>query len=97
MSESRTGPEKLHEVVLRDTSADLPDARRSILATGLTLLAACVFLFLAWLAAPLALLAPYSNVIDEVGPCDNDELPRPLGPQACLPFGRSARQLGLRP
>ncbi|MFK4723571.1 putative PurR-regulated permease PerM [Bradyrhizobium niftali] len=50
MSESRTGPEKLHEVVLRDDSTGQPenDARRSMLATGLTLLAACVCLFLAW-------------------------------------------------
>lgn len=50
MSESRTGPEKLHEVVQRDDSTGRPenDARRSMLATGLTLLAACVCLFLAW-------------------------------------------------
>lgn len=50
MSDSRTGPERLREVVPRDDSAGLPenDAQRSILATGLTLLAACVFLFLVW-------------------------------------------------
>jgi predicted PurR-regulated permease PerM len=50
MSDARTGPERLREGALRNDSADQPenDARRSILATGLTLLAACVFLFLVW-------------------------------------------------
>src|SRR5438309_7073710 len=50
MSDSRTGPERLREGALRNDSADRPenDARRSILATGLILLAACVFLFLVW-------------------------------------------------
>lgn len=50
MSDFRTGPERLREVVLRDDSADQPqdNARRSILATGLTLLVACVSLFLVW-------------------------------------------------
>ena len=37
-----------------------------------------VFTVVFWLAAPLMLLAHYSNVIDEIGPCDRDELPRPL-------------------
>jgi len=35
-------------------------------------------MFLAWFAAPFALLAHYANVIDDIGPCDRDELPRPL-------------------
>ncbi|SFI03001.1 AI-2E family transporter [Bradyrhizobium sp. cf659] len=50
MSESRTGQEKLHEVVLRNDATGQPenDAPRSILATGFTLLAACVCLFLVW-------------------------------------------------
>ncbi|MDH2348797.1 MULTISPECIES: AI-2E family transporter [unclassified Bradyrhizobium] len=50
MSDSRTGPERLRESALRNDCADQPgnDTRRSILATGLTLLAACVFLFLVW-------------------------------------------------
>ncbi|SFH68975.1 AI-2E family transporter [Bradyrhizobium sp. Gha] len=50
MSDSRTGPEKLREIVPRDDFVDLQenDAPRGILATGLTLLAACVFLFLVW-------------------------------------------------
>src|SRR3981081_953149 len=50
MSDFRTGPERLREVVLRGDSADQPqdNARRSILATGLTLPVACVSLFLVW-------------------------------------------------
>ena len=50
MSDSRTGPERLREVGLRDDFAEQPanDPRRSMLATGLTLLAAGVFLFLVW-------------------------------------------------
>ena len=50
MSDSRTGHERLREVVPSGDSADRPEenSRRSILATGLTLLVACVCLFLVW-------------------------------------------------
>jgi len=47
MSDTRAGQKR--EIMPRDDSADQPAAgRRSILATGLALLAACVGLFLAW-------------------------------------------------
>ena len=50
MSDTRTGQERLREVVIRDDPTELTEVRgrRSILATGLTLLAACVALFLVW-------------------------------------------------
>jgi predicted PurR-regulated permease PerM len=50
MSDIRTGQERLREVVRRDDSIDhaVGYERRSMLATGLALLAACVLLFLAW-------------------------------------------------
>ncbi|QAU46375.1 AI-2E family transporter [Bradyrhizobium guangzhouense] len=48
MSDSRTGPERLREVAPRGDPTDPPEARRSILVTGLILLAACVCLFLVW-------------------------------------------------
>jgi len=50
MSENRTGQERLRELVIRDDPAgSLPAGdRRSLLATGFTLLAACVALFLVW-------------------------------------------------
>jgi predicted PurR-regulated permease PerM len=50
MSETRTGQERLREVVIHDDPAEpaAPDDRRSLLATGFTLLAACVALFLVW-------------------------------------------------
>ncbi|HEY7959889.1 MAG TPA: AI-2E family transporter [Sphingomicrobium sp.] len=51
MSDTRTGQERLREVVIRDDpTSELPAAerRRSILATGFTLLATCVALFLVW-------------------------------------------------
>jgi predicted PurR-regulated permease PerM len=47
MSDTRTGQKR--EIMPRDDSADQPAAgRRSILATGLALLATCVALFLVW-------------------------------------------------
>lgn len=47
MSDTRTGQKR--EITLRDESADQAvGGRRSILATGLALLAACVALFLVW-------------------------------------------------
>jgi predicted PurR-regulated permease PerM len=50
MSDSRTGSERLREVVLHGDPADQSKdtGRRSILATGLALLATCVALFLVW-------------------------------------------------
>lgn len=49
MSDSRTGPDRLRELLPRDDSTGPAEhAGRSVLATGLSLLAACVFLFLAW-------------------------------------------------
>ena len=50
MSDTRTGQERYREAVLRDDPTDHPHGARprSILATGLALLAACVGLFLVW-------------------------------------------------
>jgi predicted PurR-regulated permease PerM len=50
MTDTRTGQERLREVVMRDepTEPTAFDGRRSILATGFTLLATCVALFLMW-------------------------------------------------
>src|SRR6516162_5341919 len=49
MSDSRTGPERLREVLPRDDPPDQPEVTgRTRLATGFTLLAACVCLFLVW-------------------------------------------------
>src|SRR5262245_14937857 len=50
MSDTRIGQERLRELVLPDEPAELSavDRRRSILATGLALLATCVALFLVW-------------------------------------------------
>jgi predicted PurR-regulated permease PerM len=49
MSDVRTGQEQPHEVVIREPpDQPVTDRRRGFLATGLTLLATCVGLFLAW-------------------------------------------------
>ena len=50
MSDTRTGQEKLREVVVRHDAIEPTEVsgRRSILATGLTLLVTCVALFLVW-------------------------------------------------
>jgi len=50
MSDSRTGPERFREILPRDDPPDQTGVtgRRTILATGFTLLAACVCLFLVW-------------------------------------------------
>ncbi len=50
MSDTRTGHERLREVVPPDDPTELAEfsGRRSVLATGLTLLATCVALFLVW-------------------------------------------------
>src|SRR5262249_8190171 len=50
MSDTRTGQERLRELVLPDEPVELSavDRRRSMLATGLALIATCVALFLVW-------------------------------------------------
>jgi len=50
MSDTRTGQGRIRGVVIRDDPTELTvvDGRRSILATGLALLATCVLLFLIW-------------------------------------------------
>jgi predicted PurR-regulated permease PerM len=64
MNDSRTGSLRLREVVRRGDSVDPPEdnGRRSILATGLTLLAACVCLFLLWQTVS-SLLLIFSGVL----------------------------------
>src|ERR1700742_551341 len=50
MSDTRTGPERSRELALAGEPAEPPegDRRRSLLATGLTLVITCVALFLVW-------------------------------------------------
>jgi predicted PurR-regulated permease PerM len=50
MSDTKTGQERVRGVGMRDDPTELTavDGRRSILATGLALLATCVLLFLIW-------------------------------------------------
>jgi predicted PurR-regulated permease PerM len=64
MSDTRIGQERLREVALRDEAADPTggDGRRSLLTTGLTLLAACVALFLAWQSVS-SLLVVFAGVL----------------------------------
>jgi predicted PurR-regulated permease PerM len=64
MDDTWTGQERLREVALRDESAGQTgsDGRRSILATGLALLAACVALFLAWQSVS-SLLVVFAGVL----------------------------------
>jgi predicted PurR-regulated permease PerM len=52
MSDTTKGQQRNREFVIRDESTEPPesDGRRSMLATGFTLLAACVALFLVWQA-----------------------------------------------
>jgi Flp pilus assembly protein TadB len=58
------GQERLRELVRRDEAVDQTggDGRRSILATGLALLAACVALFLAWQSVS-SLLVVFAGVL----------------------------------
>jgi predicted PurR-regulated permease PerM len=57
MSDSRTGQERLSEAALRDDLAGQPKGdARSMLAIGLTLVVACVALFLVWQTVPSLLL-----------------------------------------
>src|SRR5262245_7161073 len=64
MSDTRTGQERLREVSLRSEPAELTvaDGRRSLLATGFTLLATCVALFLVWQTVS-SLLVVFAGVL----------------------------------
>jgi predicted PurR-regulated permease PerM len=64
MSDSRTGPERPREVVVDGDAADEPvdNIRYSIVAAGLTLLTACVSLFLVWQTV-LSLLLIFAGVL----------------------------------
>jgi predicted PurR-regulated permease PerM len=87
MSDTRTGQERFREVVLRDDPADHPHGAgpRSILATGLTLLAACVCLFLVWQTVS-SLLLVFAGVLFAAF---LDASARALSP--VLPLGRAGR------
>jgi predicted PurR-regulated permease PerM len=87
MSDSRTGPERLREVALRDgPAAQLEDTgRHSILATGLTVLAACVCLFLVWQTVS-SLLLIFAGILFAAF---LDAAARALGP--VLPLNRAWR------
>ena len=63
MSDVRTGQEQPREVVVREPpDQGMTDRRRSILATGLALLATCVALFLVWQTAS-SLLIIFAGVL----------------------------------
>ncbi|MGY8668029.1 AI-2E family transporter [Bradyrhizobium sp. UFLA05-109] len=63
MSDTRIGQDRLREVVRRDEADPTgSDGRRSLLTTGLTLLAACVALFLAWQSVS-SLLVVFAGVL----------------------------------
>jgi predicted PurR-regulated permease PerM len=64
MSDTRTGQERLRELVRRDEAAEpsAVDGRRSMLATGLALLATCVALFLVWQTVS-SLLVVFAGVL----------------------------------
>ncbi|WP_284262129.1 AI-2E family transporter [Bradyrhizobium iriomotense] len=63
MSDTRIGQERMREVARRDEADPAGvDGRRSLLTTGLTLLAACVALFLAWQSVS-SLLVVFAGVL----------------------------------
>lgn len=64
MSDTKTTPERPGEVTIRGDAAEpaAPDGRRSMLATGFSLLAACVALFLVWQTV-LSLLIVFAGVL----------------------------------
>ncbi|MCP3470818.1 AI-2E family transporter [Bradyrhizobium sp. CCGUVB1N3] len=63
MSDTRIGQDRLREVVRRDEADPAGGGgRRSLLTTGLTLLAACVTLFLAWQSVS-SLLVVFAGVL----------------------------------
>ncbi|OAF07389.1 AI-2E family transporter [Bradyrhizobium neotropicale] len=87
MSESRMGPERVREVVLHESPADHGGdiGRRSLLATGLSLLAAGVALFLVWQTVS-SLLIVFAGVLFAAL---LDAAARALAP--VLPLGRVCR------
>ena len=89
MSDTRTGQEKLREVVVRHDAIEPTEVsgRRSILATGLTLLVTCVALFLVWQTVS-SLLIVFAGVLFAAF---LDAAARALAP--VLPFNRALRGL----
>jgi predicted PurR-regulated permease PerM len=87
MSDSRTGPERLREVVLQDAPVDRPEdtGRPNLLAVGLTLLAAAIALFLVWQTVS-SLLLVFAGVLFAAF---LDALARALAP--ILPLNRAWR------
>src|SRR5262249_14930921 len=87
MSDTSTGQERLREVVIRDDPAEPSalDGRRSVLATGLTLLATCVVLFLVWQTVS-SLLVVFAGVLFAAF---LDAAARALGP--VVPLNRTLR------
>jgi predicted PurR-regulated permease PerM len=64
MSETRLAQERLGDIAIREQAIEpaVPDGRRSVLATGLTLLAICVALFIAWQTV-FSLLIVFAGVL----------------------------------
>jgi predicted PurR-regulated permease PerM len=88
MNETRMGPDRLHEFVLQDTAVTRPEdvgRTRSMLATGLALLAAGVALFLVWQTVS-SLLIVFAGVLFAAF---LDALARALAP--ILPLNRTWR------
>jgi predicted PurR-regulated permease PerM len=87
MSDARTGPERLRDAVRDNEPADQTrtDTARSLLATGLALLATCVALFLVWQTVS-SLLIVFAGVLFAAF---LDAVARALAP--VLPLGRTWR------
>jgi len=64
MSETRLAQERLGDIAIRDQAIEptTPDGRRSMLATGLTVLAVCVALFIVWQTV-FSLLIVFAGVL----------------------------------
>ena len=88
MNETRMGPDRLHEFVLQDAAVTRPEEvgrTRSMLATGLALLAAAVAVFLIWQTVS-SLLIVFAGVLFAAF---LDALARALAP--ILPLNRTWR------
>ena len=87
MSETRLAQERLGDIAIRDQAPQptAPDVRRSTLATGLTLLATCVALFIVWQTV-FSLLIVFAGVLFAAF---LDAAARALGP--ILPLNRTLR------
>jgi predicted PurR-regulated permease PerM len=87
MSDTRLAQERLGDIAIRDqaTESTAPDGRRSMLATGLTLLATCVALFIVWQTV-FSLLIVFAGVLFAAF---LDAAARALGP--VLPLNRTLR------